>query len=1534
MARSLIRRYNPQDCDPDELKATFAGQRPFLDRLIEFVRSQGGKDVKKHFLLHGPRGIGKTHLIQMLFWTIERPEVMGDSGLLSRLWLPLRFAEEEQGVSSAETFARRVANLLLSRCPTYREAFHERVISEPGSAEHVRELLEFICHVAEREGKNILIFAENFHRIYRPRTKAASSGSWKEVLTSGRLLLVATDLQNITVRKPIAPLFEGNREPVPSLDAEQFFELIEKRAQYHQDEDLLKCLPDLRPKIRALHVLCGGFPRYALHSYHVLRPAEPAAQVTTFEQVLDDVTGQLKQEMGQLTPQQEAVLRGLMEIGRPAGPAQIARKVGIRPPQVRNQLKRIEQEIGLIRSQDGGVLEPSSEMFQMFYEMRYLPEHHGRAAMLARFVERFFSVEERRGLAYAIAETPERARRMPGVAALVAEAVADPLVSARLFEIAADESLRDGMPNNAAQYQERAAELRQKSGEPGELLAAAEKLYEQAVAQGDDAKAAEAKLACGRALLRLEKHDEALRAIEGSRDHARESGDSVLLVRALTCLANELGPEATVDIHREIAGLAASEGDLEKVSRAWGKIGQALCASGDTPGAEAAWRRSIEFGQESENWDLAALAWVGVGLILEQRGEMLQAEAAYRESIAYCERCDESGLAARAWGKLGFLLDRRGQVAEAEAAYRKAIEFAQDAGAWAVAAQAYQNLGATLWRRNESSRAEPAWHRSTELAERDKAWDVAAKSWSNLAVLLKERGEPSEAEGAYGKTIEFAERAGEWDVAGRAWLSLATLLQERSEQAGAERAFRKAIELAERTHAWDVAGSAWFHLGLLLKATGNPLGAEAAWCRSSELAERAEAWHVSAGVWCNLGVALRERGENSQAEAAYRKSVEFAQRTEAWDVAARAGFNLAVLLQERGEHSEAETAFRNSIESAERAEAWDVAGSASTALGTLLGQRGDTSEAKALWERTVGLAQEHTITGDAIGDAHGNLGIAAREDNDSVVAVEHFVQAAEAFQSVGDSRMARQARLDAFETQLMSVVAAARAGRSALAASQCERAFVCLQAGDEAEALSQCARHLPGLLACNLHGVARLLLGLAGERLDLDLERQGLLGLLLSAVEIHGLPERETYARLNTLNPVQRGIVRAVLEAAKPNSHYLAGVALIEEGQLAEGAAELAMAVAKQPQDVAVWADLAECRHGLREFEEAVTCWEQALALRPGDSGHKRGLARTLLRMGHPDRAAKELSDVMQMTEQEGERSDTRLELAEVLLLEGRVAEAQRELDELGPGGTLTQEWLRVSLRFLRALASFLADDRNAAQSAVADFVGVVSGSPEAQKREWDFSDTQPLIEKLSDADAALMTDMTEVAQGRMSAAEFALRHLSGDLLEQALERIDAEGGLALDWLSEEGGPSTLAEIAAKTGRPATSEALLRVLGDRFQGLASEMQAKALRVLESALQSGTTAEKREACGALGANIASANAPRQRRMAQKLLALANSQRDELAAREAAVNVLVVAYPALRSSCQKEVLPELQKLAQDVSTPFLARLFGRIESEPTP
>ena len=103
---SFVARFTPSILSAETLEAIFVKREKLAARLVDLIRESALTDNKHYVLLVGPRGIGKTHLVSLVYHRVKADQQVADRLLVA--WL----REEEWGVSSFLDLLLRILRAL------------------------------------------------------------------------------------------------------------------------------------------------------------------------------------------------------------------------------------------------------------------------------------------------------------------------------------------------------------------------------------------------------------------------------------------------------------------------------------------------------------------------------------------------------------------------------------------------------------------------------------------------------------------------------------------------------------------------------------------------------------------------------------------------------------------------------------------------------------------------------------------------------------------------------------------------------------------------------------------------------------------------------------------------------------------------------------------------------------------------------------------------------------------------------------------------------------------------------------------------------------------------------------------------------------------------------------------------------------------------------------------------------------------------------------------------------------------------------
>jgi len=340
--------YDPWELPPQQRQTTFVGREQFLDRFLGAIREQEGRATVQHYILTGPRGIGKTTLLLVLRDRIRQdPEI-------SAKWFCVQLREEEYYVHKQRDLWQLVLQALAVE---ERLAEAQEVVDQ---AQEIRDeekssalLVDGLRSICNRHGKRLVLLIDNFDHIF-PNT-AAGEGKHrkpdseyrafrKRLSTEGFLMLIATSVKLFEDIYGYDKGFFHFFSPVelPELSEGEVAEMLRRLGQADDNAEFLSRLERSKVNVRTLSVLTGGNPRLITMLYHILAQREIGEPVQALWETVAGLTPMLRQELADMPRQQSKTLDALLRLNGAAAPAEISKYSRLPLNVVTTQLGRLK----------------------------------------------------------------------------------------------------------------------------------------------------------------------------------------------------------------------------------------------------------------------------------------------------------------------------------------------------------------------------------------------------------------------------------------------------------------------------------------------------------------------------------------------------------------------------------------------------------------------------------------------------------------------------------------------------------------------------------------------------------------------------------------------------------------------------------------------------------------------------------------------------------------------------------------------------------------------------------------------------------------------------------------------------------------------------------------------------------------------------------------------------------------------------------------------------------------------------------------
>jgi len=344
---AFLSRFTPSLMPAEALEGIFVQRQELAQLLLERIRKSAIEHTPHHAILVGPRGIGKTHLISLIYYRVKQSADLQE--LLLTAWL----REEEWQITSFLDMLLRILQALAAE--------HEE---DPVLGARVNALYNLTPEKAETaataalkevlHGRSLLILMENTDELLL-RMGPEGKGRLQRFLRENPDCVVLASSQSLPDGSPAA-----GGTPLPGdclvhqlqeLTQEDAVGLLTKIAAYRGDRQLSAFISSHRglARVRALKYLAGGNHRaYVIFSQFLTRESLDEL-IEPLMRTIDDLTPYYQSRMAWLSPQQRKIIAFICECRHPMPVRDIARHCFIKPDTAASQLEGL-RKIGHVHS--------------------------------------------------------------------------------------------------------------------------------------------------------------------------------------------------------------------------------------------------------------------------------------------------------------------------------------------------------------------------------------------------------------------------------------------------------------------------------------------------------------------------------------------------------------------------------------------------------------------------------------------------------------------------------------------------------------------------------------------------------------------------------------------------------------------------------------------------------------------------------------------------------------------------------------------------------------------------------------------------------------------------------------------------------------------------------------------------------------------------------------------------------------------------------------------------------------------------------
>jgi tetratricopeptide (TPR) repeat protein len=380
------------------------GQSIF-DRIVTDLKKRANKSSNQHYLILGPRGIGKSHLMANLYYMIKETQSLNSH------WIPLWFSEEEYSVISLRDLADRILEEISGELPGENnkaineiEAFKNAMALNSDDDEVFKLTSAFIKDLSNRLKKRFVIIFENFNMFLKDISSFEEKKLRSLLMNETFFLFIVSAPTLHSYLKEVADpqnalynLFDVDY--LSELSFEECQELIKQQCLSDNNPELLNLMQKDENKLRVFQRLAGGNPRLMLMFYQLTASMKSLPEIEdTFAELLEKLTPYFQSRTDSLSAQQRKILIAFTQSMENLTPAEIGKKVHLPTNQVTAQIKKLVEH-GFLQIVDkegqmrGTLYELAERIYRYWYQAR---TSKGRqwVAGLVEFLSHWFSMTE------------------------------------------------------------------------------------------------------------------------------------------------------------------------------------------------------------------------------------------------------------------------------------------------------------------------------------------------------------------------------------------------------------------------------------------------------------------------------------------------------------------------------------------------------------------------------------------------------------------------------------------------------------------------------------------------------------------------------------------------------------------------------------------------------------------------------------------------------------------------------------------------------------------------------------------------------------------------------------------------------------------------------------------------------------------------------------------------------------------------------------------------------------------------------------
>ncbi len=389
--------YNPGLWSDEELRQYFVARTDMLQRILNDIAAESTGASRRHRLILGLRGMGKTTLLRRIALGVA------ENPTLNSEWLPLTFPEEQYNVA-------RLGDLWLNCLDSLSDALE--ISGQLKAAEELDRNIEavqgnageaykLLIDTSKRLQRRLILLVDSIDLIF-DRLKD-EQWEFREILQSEpQILFIGASARAIEATFQYDAAFYDffKIDELQRLSIDETRSILARLATIENSPKVLSLLESDRARIQTLHTLTGGNPRTIVLLFKVLTRGLDGDVRSDLEGLLDVVTPLYKARFEELPQLSQQIVDALALHWDPATANALSEIMGMDINKVSAQLSRLETNaiIEKVKPASGkrSAFQISERFFNIWYLMRASRRVRRKLVWLVHFLRMFFSADELR----------------------------------------------------------------------------------------------------------------------------------------------------------------------------------------------------------------------------------------------------------------------------------------------------------------------------------------------------------------------------------------------------------------------------------------------------------------------------------------------------------------------------------------------------------------------------------------------------------------------------------------------------------------------------------------------------------------------------------------------------------------------------------------------------------------------------------------------------------------------------------------------------------------------------------------------------------------------------------------------------------------------------------------------------------------------------------------------------------------------------------------------------------------------------------